>query len=179
LKRVTLLALIFVLAVGVSFAESPKAETGLGPSGGLGLGYTGILTSEGWLSLAILDLRLGGYFQYNFARLGPGALGAEIGAWAFVLPSENRWLMLSELPLSLDYQLTLGHGWDLTAQLGYALFFGSADDLGLYHCQVTGLRVSSGHFFCALAAYIPFAASGGYALTSITVWPHAEIGYRF
>jgi hypothetical protein len=179
MKRFVTLSLICALTAATAFTQGLNAEGKLGPSGGIGLGYTGILTSAGWISLGVLDLRLGGYFECDFARVGPGALGAEIGAWAFVIPAASNWLLLSEFPLTLDYGIGIAGGWQLTAQLGYALTVDNGEDMGFYHCQVTGLRASKGHFFGELAAYIPFAASGDFALSSFALWPHAEIGYRF
>lgn len=177
MKRLLLCICVCLLVLAPAFTQEDQAS--LGPSGGLGLGFTGSVFSTGYVSLAFLDLRLGGFFQYDFARLGPGSLGAELGAWGFVIPSEISWLVLAEFPALLDYSLAIGGGWTLTAQLGYALYLGMADDYELFHCQVTGLRFSKKHLFWAIAAYIPLISFEGDTIGNFCVWPHLEFGYRF
>lgn len=148
-------------------------------SGGVGIGIDGLLPLWGGYGLVgiALDMRVGGYVSYAPMRLGDVGVGAELGAWALVLPLPDRVLVMVELPAYLSAAFPLGERRTLSALAGYCLFVGSAESTQLTHCGALGARLGMESAFLEAGAFIPVASSGGSAM-SLAVIPHIAFGWR-
>jgi hypothetical protein len=176
MKRMLILcALCLSISVGLASEGSPGV---VGLSGGAGIGYTGLALVSESPGLALLNLRLGGFIQYSPFALGPGALGAELGAWLFYLPTPTGFFM-GEFPVLAVYDIGLSKNSKVTIQGGYCLLAGAAEGASLIHGLDVGARFGFGHLFAEASLVFPlYSALDGETYEGV-LFPHFEFGWRF
>jgi hypothetical protein len=174
-KTLILCALCFSIFVGLASEGSPGV---LGLSGGAGIGYTGRMPLNDSPGIALVNLRLGGFIQYSPFVLGPGAFGAELGAWLFYLPTQTG-IFMGEFPVLAVYDIGLSKNSKVTIQGGYCLLAGSGEDISLIHALDVGARFGFGHLFAEASLVFPlYSALDGETYEGV-LFPHFEFGWRF
>jgi hypothetical protein len=165
-------AICLSLSIGLASQESSAL------SGGAGIGYTGIMPLTDSPGVALVNLRLGGFIQYAPIRIGPGALGAELGAWLFYIPTRTG-IFMGEFPLLLAYGIGLPKNTEVTLQGGYCLSAGAGEDASLVHALDVGARFAFGRLFAEASLVFPLYSALDGETYEGAVFPHFEFGWRF
>lgn len=179
LSLVCVAALVFPLAATAeeTFEQPEEALTPLF-SAGIGLGYNDLIPLSTDPSLALFNLRMGGYGRTTITAvgnnyLGEGSLGFEFGLWTLMLPAD-RLLVMVELPMMVSLQYTQKNGDSYSFAMGYCPLMGYGEQFEVNHSIALNCRYEMGIFFFHAGFLLPMTS-----LVEFRTMAHLAAGFCF